>query len=242
MARFDIAEAITGRNEGGYANDPDDRGGETFAGIARNFWGSWAGWKYIDRYKSDYAKAKAAGKTKLTLAQWVNASAKVITEPVQQLISDFYHDNFWKANKLDQLKDQQLANSVYDMGVNSGKGRAVQLLEGLFGIKKDGIMDPQVIAMANAANPKDLLTKYNAAREAYYRSIAKGNQAKWLKGWLLRLKPYDEMRMIQYRLGLAANGLYDAASREAIKVFQRQLGLVDDGIPGEKTLAEFYKI
>lgn len=192
MAKFEIAEKITGINEGGYADNPSDRGGETFAGIARNFWAKWAGWKYIDRYKSDYKKAKDSGKTKLSLAAWVNASAKVATEPVRDLIVLFYKENFWEINKLDQINDQQLANSIYDFGVNSGKGRAVQFLEQLFGVKKDGIMDPEVIRIANNSNPEETLKKYNAAREVAYRSWAVGDQAQFLKSWLSRLKPYKK--------------------------------------------------
>lgn len=37
MAIFNSAFKITMGNEGGYANNPDDSGGETYAGIARNF-------------------------------------------------------------------------------------------------------------------------------------------------------------------------------------------------------------
>lgn len=188
MAKFEIAEKLTGINEGGYANNKKDRGGETYAGIARNFWGSWAGWKIIDKYKSDYKKAK----TKLTLAAWINASAKVATEPVRNLVVQFYKVNFWDLNKLDQINDQQLANTIYDFGVNSGKGRAVQFLEQIFGVKKDGIMDPEVIKLANNSDPEVIYKKYNAAREAAYRSWAVGDQAEFLESWLSRLKPYKK--------------------------------------------------
>ena len=37
------------KNEGGYVNDPDDPGGETYKGIARNMWPDWAGWAIIDK-------------------------------------------------------------------------------------------------------------------------------------------------------------------------------------------------
>lgn len=190
MAKFEIAEKLTGINEGGYANNKKDRGGETFAGIARNFWPKWAGWKYIDRYKADYLKAFSANKTGLTLAKWVNASAKVPTEPVRNLIVKFYKENFWDINRLDQINDQQLANTIYDFGVNSGKGRAVQFLEQIFGVVKDGIMDIEVIRRANLANPNELHAKYNAARKSFYLSIAKDDQAQFLDSWLSRIKPY----------------------------------------------------
>lgn len=38
------------RNEGGYVlhTVADDKGGMTYAGIARNRWPNWAGWSVID--------------------------------------------------------------------------------------------------------------------------------------------------------------------------------------------------
>jgi lysozyme family protein len=191
MAKFDIADKITGINEGGYANNPSDRGGETYAGIARKFWGSWPGWKYIDKYKADYAITKLAGKTKLSLAGWVNASAKVPTEPVRDLVVNFYKKEFWDANRLGQINDQQVANSVYDFGVNSGKGRAVQFLEAMFHLIKDGLMDPIVIKRVNESNPERILTEYNSMRRTAYLTWAKGDQRQFLNSWLSRLKPYQ---------------------------------------------------
>lgn len=190
MAKFEIAEAITGRNEGGYADNKADRGGETFAGIARNFWPNWEGWTYIDRYKDDFIKAKANRKTKLSLAAWVNASAKVITEPVSQLVSEFYKSNFWDVNKLDHVDDQQIANTVYDFGVNSGTVRAAKVLQEAIGVVQDGKIGPQTISAVNRLDAEVTHDKYNIRREEFYRSIAKGNQAQFLKSWLSRLKPY----------------------------------------------------
>ncbi len=48
-----FAEALkhTLEFEGGYANDPADRGGETFRGISRKNWPRWSGWDLIDQVK-----------------------------------------------------------------------------------------------------------------------------------------------------------------------------------------------
>lgn len=192
MASFKIAEEITGRNEGGWANNKADRGGETYAGIARNFWGNWEGWKYIDRYKSDYKKAN----TKLSLAQWVNASAKVSTEPVQELVSKFYKTNFWDSINLDLINDQQLANSVYDFGVNSGVVRAAKYLQESVNevcnvkLSIDGSIGNKTITEVNKHSAILIYNIYNKKRETFYRSIATGSQAQFLKSWLSRLKPY----------------------------------------------------
>ena len=51
MAKFNLALSKVLSHESGYVNDPDDLGGETYKGIARNSHGSWAGWQIIDSYK-----------------------------------------------------------------------------------------------------------------------------------------------------------------------------------------------
>lgn len=192
MAKFEIAEKITGLNEGGYANNPSDKGGETFAGIARVHWPKWLGWKYIDQYKKDYAVAKTSGRTKLSLAAWVNASAAVETEPVSKLISEFYRVNFWEINRLGEIKDQQIANTVYDFGVNSGKGRAAKYIQEVVKVNPDGKIGEFTIKAINNSNYETTYTLYNSKRETFYKSIAKGNQAQFLKSWLSRLKPYKK--------------------------------------------------
>ena len=46
-------EAIkkTLKYEGGYVNDKDDRGGETYRGVSRRYHPNWSGWKIVDEYK-----------------------------------------------------------------------------------------------------------------------------------------------------------------------------------------------
>lgn len=184
MAKFEIAEAITGRNEGGYANNPADTGGETFAGIARNHWPKWEGWKYIDGIKKDYKSASV-----------INKRASQMPDLIK-LISKFYKQNFWDVLKLDLVRDQQLANSVYDFGVNSGTSRAAKFLQQAVNeinpgmLVVDGKIGIKTIGAVNQIVPLLVYNAYNAIRENFYRSIAKGNQAQFLKSWLSRLKPY----------------------------------------------------
>jgi lysozyme family protein len=191
MARFEIAEKITGGNEGGYANNPADRGGETYAGIARKFWPNWAGWKTIDKYKAQYVGLNKPMRDKYSLAHWINSSTKVTSEPIHLLVSSFYKQNFWDVNKLDLIKDQQLANTVYDFSVNSGTVKAAKYLQQVAGVTQDGKIGPATIAAINVMKPALAHEYYNALRESFYLSIAKGNQVEFLKGWLKRLKPYQ---------------------------------------------------
>ena len=52
-ASFKPAFDATMRNEGGYGNDPQDPGGETYRGIARKFHSKWEGWTTIDALDHD---------------------------------------------------------------------------------------------------------------------------------------------------------------------------------------------
>ena len=191
MAKFNIAENITGRNEGGYANNPADTGGETYAGISRNNWPAWKGWKYIDSYKASRPSA-----SKLSITGWVNASAKVTTEPVSALVSQFYKQNFWDSMSLDLLNDQQLANSIYDFGVNSGTGRAAKFIQsavndlGVLALVVDGEIGSKSISAINNSDPLRLYKAFNKRRKDFYLSIATGSQKQFLSSWLSRLKLY----------------------------------------------------
>lgn len=181
MAKFEIAEHITGRNEGLYANHKDDRGGETIQGIARNFWPNWKGWVTIDRIKATMGKSAAI----------INANTKNDQE-FQKLVTDFYKSNFWDVNSLDNFSDQQLANSVYDFGVNSGTGRAAKFLQEIIGVLVDGQIGPKTLSKLNSLPAKEVHVAYNAKRELFYKGLAKNpTQAKFLKSWLSRLKPYS---------------------------------------------------
>lgn len=190
MAKFEIAEAITGRNEGGYANNPSDTGGETYAGIARKHWPKWDGWVFIDNVKDSLRNSN----TPLT-AKNINKYAS-LSSRLSVLISQFYKQNFWDVLKLDLVNDQQLANSVYDFGVNSGTGRSAKYLQQAVnnvcgvGLSVDGQIGNKTITEVNKHEAKIIYNVFNKLREDFYRSIAKGSQSQFLKSWLSRLKPY----------------------------------------------------
>ena len=180
MANFKISEHITGMNEGGYANDKSDRGGETYAGIARNFWQSWKGWKQIDMIKSVYGKS----------ASVINKYAKADLQ-LHRDISEFYKANFWDVNKLDLFEDQQIADSVYDFGVNSGTVRAAKTLQDVLGVQHDGVIGKMTIGVLNSANFKSVHIAYNCKREVFYQKLATNpSQAKFLRSWMSRLNLY----------------------------------------------------
>ncbi|WP_367868309.1 glycoside hydrolase family 108 protein [Pedobacter sp. WC2423] len=185
MSDFKIAEQLTGINEGGYVHDPNDKGGETYAGISRNNWSEWRGWLIIDGLKD----------TEGISAALINRKAKSNAQ-LTELIRTFYKQNFWDINQLGLVHDQQLANTVYDFGVNSGTVRAAKYLQdtvnqvSALNLATDGIIGPITIHAVNTNDPAKLTLIYNSKRQAFYSSIAKGTQARFLKSWLSRIKPY----------------------------------------------------
>ena len=72
------------------------------------------------------------------------------------------------------------------MGVNAGISTAAKLLQEVLGITKDGIVGEQTVHTANVQ--KKVCDKYKERRKEYYMAISKkGNNVKYLKGWLRRV-------------------------------------------------------
>lgn len=182
MANFDLAYKITMSNEGGYANDPQDRGGETWKGVARNFCPQWSGWILVD-------------KIKLTKPKSLNAALSAEAS-LDKLVLSFYKVNYWDVIKLDQINSQQVANQLFDIGVNMGTGRAAKFLQQaiLPAITVDGLVGNMTISSANAQDPKKLYNAINDLRAAKYNQIIALNpsQAKFKNSWFSRIKTFEK--------------------------------------------------
>lgn len=180
MGDFKTALAITGRNEGGYSDNPNDRGSETYAGISRKFWPNLKMWPLIDEIKTRYKSAND-----------INSAIKASPYPFEQYINDFYKVNFWDVNRLDEIHDQQICDTVYDFGVNSGVVQAAKFLQRSVGVKDDGQIGTGTLTAVNNANAKTVHNNFNQLRKDFYITLAnKPGQSQFLKSWLSRLKPY----------------------------------------------------
>lgn len=185
MADFLTAHKEVMSNEGGYANNPSDRGGETYKGIARNFWGKWGGWKYIDGAKGCMLKQPVYGSSEYR--NWVRFldSQLVNINVLQQLVLDFYKANFWK--NLGQINNQPLATWIYDKDVNTGSMGSRWLQESLQ-VTVDGMVGPKTISAANQADPVALLEEMKGRATIYYLLLAqKPHQAGFWKSWIARV-------------------------------------------------------
>lgn len=113
MANFEPAYNLTLSNEGGYNNNPNDPGKETYKGISRFYWPDWEGWAIIDAKKS-HPEFKQVLKEDEFLNRYVKA---------------FYNEKFWREANLSDICSQEIANEIFDTGVNQGLERAVKYLQ-----------------------------------------------------------------------------------------------------------------
>ena len=90
---FDEAYKKTALFEGGYVNDPVDRGGETFRGISRKNHPGWSGWILVDMA---VRAARAAGHPARSKAEAAHVNNWFKNHrSMDQLVKNFYKANFW---------------------------------------------------------------------------------------------------------------------------------------------------
>ena len=159
-------------SEGGYVNDPNDSGGETYEGISRANFPSWQGWEIIDTWK-DHDNFPEC------LANDVNLNG---------LVKAFYKDTFWNRWLADQIMNQSLAELVVDWEVNSGT-EGIKLVQVALHVTADGLVGPATIAAINNSRQDILFQDIWAAHEKFYKYLVAKNpkDQEYLKGWENRL-------------------------------------------------------
>lgn len=119
MANFNKAFTKVIKTEGGYVNDPNDKGGETYLGISRRAHPDSEIWKYIDEIKTNL-------NSKFTNTQLTNLIKK--DNRVETLVKDIYKKNYWDKVRGDEIISQKVAEQLFDMSVNSGVSRGIRLM------------------------------------------------------------------------------------------------------------------
>ena len=169
MAIFSESLKSVLRHEGGYVNDPDDRGGATNMGI-----------------------------TLKTLAAWRNAVVTAI-EVENLTVTEagkIYKARYWDKMGLDGITSQKLAGAVMDFGVNAGvktAGKALQrsvnwvrAMEDFLVV--DGAIGPLTTRTVNTTTERILILRYFQERMRYYTAIARRRplNRKFLYAWTRR--------------------------------------------------------
>ncbi len=185
MAEFEVANQKSMNFEGGYVNDPDDPGAETYKGISRRYHPEVPIWPIIDLQKE-------------------KNEGKVFSTPhLDKMIHDWYKVWHWDFFGLDFIHYQRIANEIYDSGINLGRrtvGRFVQECSNTHFdesrvLKVDGYPGPKtqsnlakIIAMGQ--DRRDTLYKQlNSEQGHHYTMAANKNPRlkKFVVGWYKRV-------------------------------------------------------
>lgn len=188
MADFEKAYRITMAHEGGYVDDPDDAGGETYKGISRKYNPSWFGWDVIDSYSSDD-----------DFPQCLNNDGEL-----QEYVMDFYKEHYWDVNRLDEIDSQMIATEMFDTGVNMGVRRASKFFQEALNylnrneknftdLVVDGVIGPATFNAFDYIMRYDdvdvLMTIMNVLQGQHYLNYMKKSptQEKYARGWFKRV-------------------------------------------------------
>lgn len=167
MANFNEAIALVLKHEGGFVNHPKDPGGATNAGITYSTFRSYA--SILDLPVSQIAHKN------LNISQ----------------IAKIYKLGYWDKIKGDRIKDQQVANLIFDSYVNMGN-TAIRIVQREVGLLRDGKFGEGTLAAVNNADPRLLFNRIKQARVLFYRSLVmrKPIMKVFAKGWGNRIESF----------------------------------------------------
>ena len=153
-------------HEGGFVNDPLDRGGATNKGVTIAVW-------------------KAQGYDKDGDGDIDVADLKLITEADAIMIMK---QNYWDRWKADQIKNQAIANTLVDWVWGSGAW-GIKIPQRILGVKDDGVVGIKTLEAINKQNPNKFLEKLYLARFNFLDGIVASNpsQKRFIKGWKNRM-------------------------------------------------------
>lgn len=128
MANFDKSFNKLILTEGGYVNDPADRGGETYLGISRVHHPDSLMWPIIDDVKKVYGTKNI--NTRLKSNSSITKEAKNI-----------YKEEYWDKFRLDEIPSQRIAHEIFDDAVNRGVRAATKTLQLILDLEITGKFD-----------------------------------------------------------------------------------------------------
>jgi lysozyme family protein len=160
LKNYDAAFANVIKSEGGYVNDPKDPGGMTNLGCTAVVWAAFKG---------------------KPVSEVTEAEMKALT-PAD--VKPVYKKNYWDKVSGDNLPDG-VDYCCFDCAINSGPGRAVKFLQEIVGVNPDGGIGPQTLAAVKNFDPKDLVAKYSAKRQAFLEGL--DTFSHFGKGWTSRI-------------------------------------------------------
>lgn len=154
--------------EYGWADDPDDSGGQTMVGVT------------MATYE-EYCRRK--GYPKPTTERLMNLSYNDWKSILKML--------YWDKWKADEIRSQSIAEIVCDWVWASGN-YGIKIPQQLLNVKVDGIVGPKTLEAVNSRNPRELFDMIKIARFDFIEEICRKRPAnnKFKRGWLNRINDF----------------------------------------------------
>ncbi len=150
--------------EGGYVDDPVDRGGPTKYGITLTSW-------------RDYTGRQDATREDVMALSLDDAHA-------------FYREVFWAPLRLDLLSAHRprAAQAIFDQAVLHGPGRVVRIAQRAVGVPQDGVIGPRTRLAIETTDEREFLVRFGCAMAERVCAIvaADASQVRFLRNWMRR--------------------------------------------------------
>lgn len=152
--------------------------GYTFSGIYESANANWKGWDVIKRYI----------KVRRNLRKASFDAYK--DEVLRGLTKEFYKTAFWEKMRLDELKNERIADLIFKFAVNTGIKRAVRYAQLAADVRIDGIVGINTLKALNSIDTAIFEKRYKNSFKRFYEKLARNNPdkySKFLKGWQNRV-------------------------------------------------------
>lgn len=162
MAKAELLKPFILKWEGGFVDDPLDRGGATNKGIT------------IGTFRNFYGKDATVEQLKhITDEQWLH----------------IFKSGYWDKWKADDIENQSIADIVVDWAWASGTVTSIKQVQKILGVAVDGIVGNDTLTAINIAGQRSLFVKIHSRRIEFVENIVKRDpsQARFLKGWKNRI-------------------------------------------------------
>lgn len=147
MANVELLAPYIRKWEGGFVNDPADRGGATNMGVT-------IGTFEVYCHRKGYPRPTVERLKKLTPSEW----------------TDILKTMYWDRWQADKIKSQKVANILVDWVWGSGV-HGIKIPQRILGVSVDGVVGEKTLQALNAQDPEKLFQEIYDARRKFLLDI-----------------------------------------------------------------------